>query len=259
MVNFDRRKAFWVDAAVSYMLEHTEVDVAGGELRVPFPSFALALTDRHALSLGERLLARTKDDPLRGQLLRVVTAYVTEVRGGEDRALEIVLAFDALGADLPSLVRYEVPAGTEASVRSFLDSVAPPRPVADPPLPDVNPVRGLLRLVINAILYATSAGVTPEVRTASPRAPRKLKSLPPPRSSDTVHFPAGNDRYPQGAAPPRARARAGGRVDARAIHGARHWGRAQKGRADQRLRWIEPYWKGPDMATAIERVYRLKP
>lgn len=57
MVNFDlhRRKAFWVDAALSYMLEHTELDVAGGELRVPFPSFALALTDRHALSLGERL------------------------------------------------------------------------------------------------------------------------------------------------------------------------------------------------------------
>src|ERR1019366_7897981 len=131
MVNFDlhRRKVFWVDAALSYMLAHT---------------------DRHALSLGERLLARTKDDPLRGQLLRVVTAYVIEVGSGDGRTLEITLALDALGADLPSLVRYEVPAGTEASVRAFLDAVAPPPPVTDPPVPDVNPVRGLLRLAINA-------------------------------------------------------------------------------------------------------------
>src|SRR5580700_7628619 len=156
------------------MLEHTELDVAGGELRVPFPSFAIALTDRHALSLAERLLARTMDDPLRGQILRVATVYVTEVRRGEERALEIVLALDALGADLPSLVRYEVAAGTEASVRSFLDSVAPPPPVADPPLPDASPIRGLLRLVINAVLYATSSGVRPEIRTVPPsRAPRR--------------------------------------------------------------------------------------
>jgi hypothetical protein len=37
-----------------------------------------------------------------------------------------------------------------------------------------------------------------------------------------------------------------------------HWRKAQKAWADQRLRWIEPYWRGPDMAAMIERVYRLK-
>lgn len=261
MVNFDlhRRKTFWVDAALSYMLEHTELDVAGGELRVPFPSFALALTDRHALSLGERLLARTTDDPLRGQILRVVTVYVTEVRRGEERALEIELALDALGADLPSLVRYEVPAGTEASVRMFLDSLAPAPPVADPPLPDVNPVRGLLRLVINAILYATSSGVTPEVRTAPQQAPRKPTSPPaPPRSSDAVYFLPGTidirsvrrfqelERAPEGLS----------MLSRFMVRG--HWRRPQKAWTDQKLRWIEPYWKGPDMATVIERAYRLK-
>jgi hypothetical protein len=262
MVNLDlhRRKLFWVDAALSYMLEHTEVDVAGGELRVPFPSFALALTDRHALSLGERLLARRDGDPLRGQILRVITVYVIEERRGEDRVLDVTFAFDSLGADLPSLVRFEVPGSSESSVRAFLDAIAPAPPVADPPIPDASPVRGLLRLVINAILYATSAGVTPEVRTSTPRAPRKPKSLlEPPRSSDSVYFLPGTidirgvrrfqelERAPQGRAT----------LSRFMVRG--HWRRPQKGWTDQKLRWIQPYWKGPDMATVIERAYKLKP
>jgi hypothetical protein len=37
-----------------------------------------------------------------------------------------------------------------------------------------------------------------------------------------------------------------------------HWRRAAKSWTDQRLRWIEPYWKGPDVAAIIERAYRLK-
>jgi hypothetical protein len=39
------------------MLDQTELDVVGSELRVPFASFALVFTDRHMLSLAERLLA----------------------------------------------------------------------------------------------------------------------------------------------------------------------------------------------------------
>lgn len=262
MVNFElhRGKVFWVDAALSYMLEHTDVDVVGGELRVPFPSFALALTDRHALSLGERLLARTEGDALRGQILRVITVYVTENRRGDERALEITFALDALGADLPSLVRFEAPASSASSLRAFLDSVAPPLPVTDPPIPDANPTRGLLRLVVNAILYATSAGVTPEVRTSPTSAPKKPSSiLAPPRSSDSVYFLPGTidirsvrrlqelERAPEGRA----------MLSRFMVRG--HWRRAQKGWSDPRLRWIEPYWKGPDMATTIERAYRLKP
>jgi hypothetical protein len=38
-----------------------------------------------------------------------------------------------------------------------------------------------------------------------------------------------------------------------------HWRRAAVHWIDQRLRWIQPYWKGPDMATIIERAYKLKP
>ncbi len=38
-----------------------------------------------------------------------------------------------------------------------------------------------------------------------------------------------------------------------------HWRRAAADWADQHMRWIQPYWKGPDMATIIERTYKLKP
>ena len=38
-----------------------------------------------------------------------------------------------------------------------------------------------------------------------------------------------------------------------------HWRRPATTWKDQRMRWIEPYWKGPDIAVFIERAYRLKP
>ena len=38
-----------------------------------------------------------------------------------------------------------------------------------------------------------------------------------------------------------------------------HWRRAASSWTDQRLRWIQPYWKGPDLAAVIERTYKLKP
>jgi hypothetical protein len=38
-----------------------------------------------------------------------------------------------------------------------------------------------------------------------------------------------------------------------------HWRRAAAGWQDQRMRWIAPYWKGPDIAAVIERTYKLKP
>ncbi len=42
LANFDlhRRKTFWVDESLAYALDHSDVDVLGGELRAPFPSCA---------------------------------------------------------------------------------------------------------------------------------------------------------------------------------------------------------------------------
>ena len=38
-----------------------------------------------------------------------------------------------------------------------------------------------------------------------------------------------------------------------------HWRRPNPSWTDQHVRWIEPYWKGPEMATIIEREYSMKP
>jgi hypothetical protein len=50
-----------------------------------------------------------------------------------------------------------------------------------------------------------------------------------------------------------------GRTIARRFLVRGHWRRAPVNAADQRMRWVRPYWKGPDMATIIGRTYKLKP
>ena len=139
-------------------------------------------------------------------------------------------------------------------MRTYLDAIAP-LPEIDPPPPDTSPVRGLLRTTINAILYATSASVTPERRSPPARSRAKPRQV---FSSDEVYYLPGTiditrvrelqalERAPEGRALLRRHMVRG------------HWRRAAKNWTDRRLRWIEPYWKGPDMAAIIEHAYRLK-
>ncbi len=45
-----RRKTFWVDESLAFMLACTRLDVRGEGLRLPFPSFALVFNDRETLA-----------------------------------------------------------------------------------------------------------------------------------------------------------------------------------------------------------------
>jgi SEC-C motif len=260
MVDFElyRRKTFWVAESLAYMLDQTELDVVGREFRVPFAVFTLVFTDRHVLALAERLLAAAGDSPLAGHLLRVATVQIVQRQRGAARELELCFALDALGEDLPALVRHVIPLADDLPVQAYLDAIAP-LPAIDPPPPDTSPIRGLLRTTINAILYATSASVELERRTPpAPSSPRR-SGAPPVCSSDEVYFLPGTidisrvrklqelERMPEGRA----------LVRRHMVRG--HWRRAVKTWTDQRLRWIEPHWKGPDMAAIIEHAYRLKP
>jgi hypothetical protein len=259
VTNFElhRRKAFWVDEALAFMLDQTDLDVVGRELRVPFPSFALVFTDRHVLSMAERLLAMDRTSPLAGQILRVLTVHVSEVRDGETRTLEVSLAPDALGADLPGLVRHDIPLADDAPVQAWLDRVAP-RPGIEPAPPDTHPLRGLFRIAVNAILYATSARVEAEVRDA-PAANRRPPLPTLQVSSESVYFLPGAIEISQLRRMQALERIPDGRAILRRFMVRGHWRRAAANWSDQRMRWIAPHWKGPDMAVIIERTYKLKP
>lgn len=101
-----------------------------------------------------------------------------------------------------------------------------------------------------------SAGVEAQIRP-SPGPPGR--GAPRPFSSESVYFLPGVieisrvrrmqelDRVPSGR----------GLLHRFMVR--RHWRRPASSFKDQHLRWIAPYWKGPDMAAVIERVYRLEP
>ncbi len=259
-----RRKTFWVDESLAYMLAKTELDVSGGELRAPFPCFALVFSDRYTLSLAERLLARDRQCPIAGYYLKAATTYVVEERLESGRGLRVVFALDTLGADPPHLAEYNVPLTEEAQIKSFLDGLGgpPPRLVAESEIPDANPLRALFHLVFCSILYATSAGVAPEVRDSpagAPKGGRRGAGEPPVFSSESVFFLPGPIEISRVREfEELERVSSGKRILHRfMVRG--HWRRAAAGWKDQRLRWIEPYWKGPDIAAVIERAYKLKP
>lgn len=174
-----------------------------------------------------------------------------------DRGLEICFALDALGSDVPVLMRHEIPLEDDAPVQAYLDEVAP-LPVVEPAIAiaDASPIRGLLRAVVHAILYATSAGVEP-VRRSSAQAITRRRSET--FSSDEVYFLPGAIDITQVRRMQDLERAPSGREILRRYMVRGHWRRAPQNWSDRRLRWISPHWRGPDMAAIIERAYRLKP
>ena len=261
LVNFElhRRKTFWVDEALAYMLASTDLDVRADELRSPFTSFALAFTDRHVLSMGERLLARREASPLKGRYLRALTVFVTDFGRGDERRLDVCFAFDALGADLPVMEESEVSLKGDESLQDWLNSVAPL--AVDDAVAQTNPLRGLLQVALNAVLYATSAGVEAERRATPVKATAKprLRGGPPiVFSSEEVFFLPGAIEISQVRRLQQLDRDSEGRQVLRRFMVRGHWRRARAGALEQKLSWVRPHWKGPDMATIIERTYKLK-
>lgn len=251
------RKVFWVGEGLSWMLGATRLDVPGEMLRLPFGSFAIAFTDRYALGLAERMLARHPDCRIRGHLLEVVTAYVTRV--GEE-GIRVALACDMLDPDWPYLVVRELEVRPADRLDAIVDSHFPGEARGDEEVPAIfrcTPLRELLRLVLNAILYTTSADAERETVAPAERAPSS--EGPGPFTSETVfHLPGTIDI---GALRELKRSVYGStdrqQVSRCMVRG--HWRRAAKGYKDQAPRWIGPHWRGPTVAAVVERQYRLQP
>ena len=252
------RKVFWVGEGLSWMLGATRLDVPGELLRLPFGCFAVAFTDRYALGLAERMLARHPSARIRGHLLEVVTAYVT--RTG-DEGIRIALACDMLDPDWPYLVVRQLIVRPGDRLDAVVDSHFPDEARGDDEVPAIfrcTPLRELLRLVLNAILYTTSADAErAPLEPAKPRAHSKGASQP--LTSETVfHLPGTIDigtlrelkRSVYGSTDRQ-------QVQRCMVRG--HWRRAAKTYEDPSPRWIEPHWRGPSVAAVVERQYRLQP
>lgn len=255
-VNFElhRRKLFFADEALAWMLHETTVDVEGRVLRMPFPCFGLVFTDERTRALAEAAAA--------GPAVEVVTAYVIEAAASHGRrSLRIVVVLDARDGAWPRTIKKTLTFREEDGLDEILGGVSS------------TARRELLQLVINGILYSTSAGVPwPISRAPQATARRKAKGrgkakrakvqrqvaeLTGRYSSEDVFYLPGRIPIRQLRRPTAMKGGEGDEVYARFLVRG-HWRRAPARWRGQRLRWIEPYWKGPELAATIEREYRLK-
>jgi hypothetical protein len=157
------------------------------------------------------------------------------------------------------LLRHELVLEEDVPLQRCLDVVAPLPAIEAAPV-DANPVRGLLTTIANAVLYATSANVEPVLRKPSDVGGRPT-GRPSPAvalTSDEVYFLPGAIDITRVRHMQELERVPSGRAVLKRFMVRGHWRRANKGWVDQRLRWVEPYWKGPDIAAVIERTYRLK-
>jgi len=255
------RKTFWVDEPLAWMLDQTDLDVRDELLRVPFASYAVVFTDRHSLGVAERLLSQTEPCSMSGRYLQVLTVYVTEQAMADGRGLHLVFLFDALEGDEPYLLARDLVVGPGAELQDILASHFP-----DVDADDLDPLyaSGLLarlcKLVINATMYATSAGAEPEER--EPAGPRRGRApaMPdlPESTSEKVFFLPGRIPISQIKKLQKVQRSSSGRKLMHRFMVRGHWRRPNPSWKDQRLRWIEPYWKGPELAVVLEREYSLK-
>jgi len=125
--------------------------------------------------------------------------------------------------------------------------------------PPTRPLPGLLQVVLNAILYATSAGVQPQVRASPRQSVQRAAAAHPVFSSEEVFFLPGMIQISKLRQMQELERIPSGRKLLHRFMVRGHWRRPAKNWKEQRMRWIEPYWKGPDMAAVIERAYKLTP
>lgn len=263
-----RKKTFWVDESLAFMLRYTRLDVRGEGLRLPFPCFALVFTDRETLGLAEAVARTDPTATVCGLPLRGLTVYATQLpitRG----ALGLHLAFllDADTDSWPWLITRDLDIQADDMLEDIIESrfadAVNPDPVFRTP-----ELRQLVQLVVNAILFAGSSPAWPVVGSApSPTAPapasrprrRRAPPAPPERSEEQVwHLPGKIPIRQVRALRQLQRDRDRGALFSRfMVRG--HWRRAPGTWRDQAPRWIAPYWKGPPLGDIVERDYALKP
>jgi hypothetical protein len=263
-----RKKTFWADESLAFMLGCTRLDVRGEGLRLPFPCFALVFTDRETLGLAEAVARTDPSASVSGLPLRALTVYATQLpttRG----ALGLHLAFllDADTDTWPWLITRDLEIQPDDTLDDIIESRFADALNPDPVFRSTE-LRQLVQLVVNATLFAGSSpawpvvGSTPPGTTPGPAGrPRRGRTppTPPERSEELVwHLPGKIPIRQVRALRQLQRDRARGALFSRfMVRG--HWRRASDTWRDQHPRWIAPYWKGPPLGDIVERDYALKP
>lgn len=268
------RKLFWVDESLAWMLDRTRLDIEGSYLQLPFSSFAFVFTDPLVLDLCHALTEIDIGLEDAHRKPKIVTVYlICAPLTDEVRAVHVRILIDRTLPDRwPYLIARDLQVRPKDHLDTILDSHFPEVNKAnlDPFFSDAK-LKRLLHLVVNAILYATTAHLDAVVVHSPLRGlkarmtatgPAKVGRL----ARRTARFSAEDVYHLPGKIPISQLVRlrdlekdqdGQGLMMRFMVRG--HWRRAEPNWKDQRLRWIEPYWKGPDLAAIIEREYQMKP
>ena len=117
-----RRKLFFADASLAWLLTHTSLDIEGRALRLPFPCFGMAFTDAATLDAAEALL-QSEGGPLAGRPLKILTVYVKRIPARASRlGLSMSLVFDARAGAWPYLLERSLVFAEDDDMDTILDS-----------------------------------------------------------------------------------------------------------------------------------------
>jgi len=242
------RKTFWVSADLAEALVQTNLDIPGDVLQLPFAACAFVFNDAPTLELATALIHRHAAVEA---LYRTLTVYAFPSRNDAEPGFDFVFLADAYDGEWPYLISRSVLTDGKRNLDEILDSH--PESSTDELFRDPN-MGELLKLVVNAVLYTTSADYRKEWRTPAPPALSPTRAV---LSGDGVYYlpgriPIGPGQATEAPAGPRTGATIVKRFWVRG-----HWRRPHSSWQDQRVRWIAPYLKGPDVAAIVEREYAL--
>lgn len=247
------RKAFWVSEELAEQLRHTELDVSGEALRLPFPACAFCFTDATTLELVAAAASTARDT--RFEVLSVYAFPAADHYDGRE-GLSLVFLADRLDGQWPYMIARELITDGARNLDEILDSH--PDDSTDPFFRSPE-LKALVKLVINAVLYTTSASFDSRRVAPVPRSRARFSARP--LTGETVFFLPGRVRIvrgegdegvPEAPVPANAQRQVLKRFWVRG-----HWRRPNPTWQDQRLRWVQPYLKGPDAAVVIERQYQV--
>lgn len=242
------KKTFWVSADLAAALLHTNLDITGDVLELPFAACAFVFNDAPTIELVRALVHRHTTTRA---LYRTLTVYAFPSRDKAEPGFDFVFLADAYDGEWPYLIGRSVLTDGKRNLDEILDSH--PDGSTDEFFRDAE-MGELLRLVVNAVLYTTSADYRKEWREPAPPALAPNRAI---LSGDGVYYLPGRITIgPQQAGDAQAGTRTGTTIVKRFwVRG--HWRRPHTSWQDQRVRWIAPYLKGPEMAAIVEREYAL--